>query len=175
MYRRISSIDAICVHLWGYMKNLACLLLTHIFYCLASMCLLLVDTLITGVGNIPLMIFTIHSLGHRNKKKNSYTCFFESLSPGVPRKSFDFIRHSIANHHIARICRSTPPSCWPCGQFQRFHDNRNMDGRLMDCFYEDKNRHSDRQGWPQGATNPIKLIVHYCTDNALAWQSFQVS
>lgn len=26
------------------------------------------DTLITGVGNIPLMIFTIHSLGHRNKK-----------------------------------------------------------------------------------------------------------
>ncbi|KAJ0150020.1 putative dipeptidyl peptidase 3 [Fusarium oxysporum f. sp. albedinis] len=65
------------------------------------------------------------------------------LLPG--EKSFDFIRHSIANHHVVRICRSTPPSCWPRGQFQRFHDNRNMDGRLMDFFYEDKNRHSDRQ------------------------------
>jgi hypothetical protein len=51
-------------------------LLIHIFYCLASLCLLLVDTLITGVDNIPLMIFTIHSLGHRNKKY-IHTSFFE--------------------------------------------------------------------------------------------------
>ncbi|KAH7225947.1 hypothetical protein BKA60DRAFT_226039 [Fusarium oxysporum] len=121
MYRWISSIDAICVHLWGYMKNLACLLLTHIFYCLASMCLLLVDTLITGVGNIPLMIFTIHSLGHRNKKKIVIHAFLSHYHPEFLGRASILYRHSIANHHIARICRSTPPSCWPCGQFQRFH------------------------------------------------------